>query len=247
VTLYIGTSWKMNKTIAEARAFVSELNAVPRWPENVQPFILPAHTALSAVRCELDPRTGVWVGAQNAHWKPNGAVTGEVSMSMVKDAGASLVEIGHSERRACLNETDHSVNLKIIAALDSDLIPILCVGEGLEVRRRGGALAFVMDQVDAALTGIPAAACRRILIAYEPIWSIGDAGIPASPKAVAEIVSAIRGSRDVLGVLYGGSVNHENAKELLAIVSIDGLFVGRSAWTAQGFLRLVSLAAGTLR
>jgi triosephosphate isomerase len=243
VTVYIGTSWKMNKTLDEARAFAMALNEVSVWPESVQPFVLPPHTVLSTVRTTLDPRTGVWVGAQNAHWVPSGPFTGEVSMTMVKDAGASIVEIGHSERREQFNETDRSVNLKVIAALAAGLVPLLCVGERLETRSRGETLGFVLKQVDAAFANISDNDARKILIAYEPVWAIGDSGIPARPEDVAEVISAISTSRDVRGVLYGGSVNHANAAELLSVPAVDGLFVGRSAWTADGFLSLVSIAA----
>lgn len=242
-TVYVGTSWKMNKTIEEARAFVAALNSAPTWPMPVQPFVLPPHTVLAMVREELDPRTGVWVGAQNAHWMPSGPYTGEVSMTMVKDAGAQLVEIGHSERRLHLNETDESVNLKVTAALAAGLVPLVCVGEGAEVRRRGQATEFVLRQVGAALTGVSPADERRVLIAYEPVWAIGENGVAADAEDVAEVVTAVRRQHRVEGVLYGGSVDQANAAALLAIPALDGLFVGSSAWEADGFLQLVSLAA----
>jgi len=204
VTVYIGTSWKMNKTLDEARAYVETINAAPTWPDTVQPFVLPPHTVLSTVSAALDPATGVWIGAQNAHWAAHGPYTGEVSMTMVKDAGAGIVEIGHSERRELFNETDRSVNLKIVAALAAGLVPLLCVGEGLETRSRGEALRFVLAQVDAAFADFSADDSRKVLVAYEPVWAIGDAGIPARPEDVADVISAISSSRDLRGVLYGG-------------------------------------------
>lgn len=243
MTVYVGTSWKMNKTLDEARAYVETLNAAPTWPGTVQPFVLPPHTVLSTVRAALDPATGVWVGAQNAHWAPHGPYTGEVSMTMVKDAGAEVVEIGHSERRELFNETDRSVNLKVVAALTAGLVPLLCVGEGMETRSRGEALRFVLAQVDAAFAGLSAEDTRKVLVAYEPVWAIGDTGIPARAEDVADVITAISSGRDLRGVLYGGSVNHANATELLSVPAVDGLFVGRSAWDADGFLSLVSLAA----
>lgn len=242
MTTFIGTGWKMNKTIAEARAFVVQLNAFSAWPRDVQPFIIPPHTVISTVSDTLDASTGVWVGAQNAHWMPSGAYTGEISMNMVKDAGATLVEIGHSERREHFNETDASVNLKVRAAIEEGLVPLLCVGEDRETRDSGAAVEFVVAQVQAALRGVDDVDSPKILIAYEPIWSIGDDGTPASAAVVQEIARSIHDRFAVRGVLYGGSVNIDNAAELLSLPAVDGLFVGRSAWTADGFLQLVRLA-----
>ena len=246
--VWIGTSWKMTKTIAEAREFVRAIAGVPI-PAGVQPFILPAHTSLAAVRDELPPDSPVLLGAQNAHWAPEGAGTGEVSMRMVADAGASLVEIGHSERRERFGETDETVGLKTRAALDEGLTPLVCVGEPASVRSSGHEVAYVTAQVDAALSRLVPAEVPRLLVAYEPVWAIGASGRPArreeiAPvmRAITEVVSAASGGEGCLAVLYGGSVDAANADDLLTEPDTDGLFVGRAAWTARGFLRLVSIA-----
>ncbi len=146
----VGTSWKMNKTLAEATAYVDELVAAGV-PASVEAFILPAHTALAAVRDRLPRDARIRLGAQNAHWAPEGAGTGEVSMRMVRDAGATLVEIGHSERRNQFGETDEDVARKVEAALDHDLTALVCVGEPREVRDAGDPEDYVVTQVRSAL------------------------------------------------------------------------------------------------
>lgn len=248
-TVWIGTSWKMNKTISEARTYVDQLSEVLE-PPAVQPFLLPAHTSLAAVRDCLPATSRMLLGAQNAHWVPEGAVTGEVSMRMVADAGAQLVEIGHSERRAQFGETDRSVSLKARAALDHDLAPLVCVGEPLSARRAGGAEAFVVAQVRGALADVRPEEIGAVLLAYEPVWAIGVGGRPAEPQEVAPVMTAIAETVAELSVgggcralLYGGGVDLDNASALLANPGTGGLFVGRAAWTADGLLGLIAVGA----
>ena len=247
--LWVGTSWKMNKTLAEAADFVDELLASPV-PPGIQPFVLPAHTALASVRDRVPRDSSLLIGAQNAHWGPEGAGTGEVSMRMVADAGASVVEMGHSERRESFGETDATVAAKAAAAVRAGLTPLVCVGEPLEVRRSGGASDFVAAQVTAALSHLEAADATRVLVAYEPIWAIGEHGIPATSEQIAPVmalisgtVTQVAGGRAPLGVLYGGGVNPGNAAELLGDPHTDGLFVGRAGWTASGLVELLQLCA----
>jgi triosephosphate isomerase len=247
--VWIGTSWKMTKTIAESLDFVREVAGAPV-PPGVQPFLLPAHTSLAAVRDAMPADSPILLGAQNAHWAAEGAGTGEVSMRMVADAGAVLVEMGHSERRESFGETDETVARKAKAALDAGLTPLVCVGEPIAVRAAGDAEAFVSLQVRAALSMLGAEQATRVLVAYEPIWAIGTAGRPATLGEVAPVmaeivrtveqVSAGAGCR---ALLYGGSVSPDNADELLGEENTDGLFVGRAAWQPSGFLRLLEMAA----
>jgi triosephosphate isomerase len=239
----------MNKTLAEAAAFVDVLGSA-ELPPGVQPFVLPAHTALAHVRDRLPPGSPVLLGAQNAHWGPEGAGTGEVSMRMVADAGARLVEMGHSERRAAFGETDRTVALKAAAALEHGLVPLVCVGEPREVRDAGGAADFVAAQVRAALTEVDPADVGRVLVAYEPIWAIGEHGRPATQEQIApvmgliaEVVAQESGGASLLALLYGGGVDAGNAEELLTDPHTDGLFVGRAGWDVDGFLRLLQLCA----
>ncbi|MBM9468990.1 triose-phosphate isomerase [Nakamurella leprariae] len=246
---WVGTSWKMNKTLAEARTFVDVVTASPP-PAGLQPFVLPPHTALAAVRDRLPDNSPYLLGAQNAHWGPEGAGTGEISMRMAKDAGARLIEMGHSERRESFGETDETVALKAAAALDHDLVPLICVGEPRSVREAGEAPTFIAAQVRAALSRVAAERIGQVIVAYEPIWAIGTAGQPATPEQIAPVMAVIaetvdghgRGSA-ALALLYGGGVNADNAAAILGDPHTDGLFVGRAGWSPEGFLRLLDLAA----
>ncbi len=249
MTVWIGTSWKMTKTIGEARAYAAVL-ADASFPDGVQPFVLPAHTSLAAVRDTLPPACPVLLGAQNAHWAPEGAGTGEISMRMAADAGATLVEMGHSERREQFGETDETVARKARAALDARLVPLICVGEPAQVRAGGMAEDFVRAQVRAALARLAAEEMPAVVLAYEPIWAIGEHGRPAtagevSPvmAAIVDEVSQVSGGRSARSLLYGGSVHQGNAADLLEDPHTEGLFVGRAAWDVEGFLALVDLGA----
>jgi triosephosphate isomerase len=246
--IWIGTGWKMNKTIAEARAYAAEL-ATATIPDSVQPFILPPHTALAAVRDELPKDSPVLIGAQNAHWAAEGAQTGEISMRMAADAGATLIEMGHSERRANFGETDETVGLKARAALDAGLTPLICVGESIEVRDAGRADEFILGQVRGAVALLSASDIAGVIVAYEPIWAIGEHGRPATAEETAPVMAAIANELDSLSggtgcraLLYGGSVNQENAAGLLLDPNTDGLFVGRAAWSPEGLLALIQIA-----
>lgn len=251
--LWVGTSWKMTKTLAEASAYaavlVRELDA-DTVPPGVRPFVLPPHTALATVRDALPGNSPVLVGAQDAHWEPDGAVTGAVSMRQVRDAGASLVAVGHSERRRRMRETDEVVAWKVRAAAEAGMVPLLCVGEPAPIRESGRHLEFVCAQVRAGLAEVPGAGLPGLLVAYEPVWSIGDSGTAARSEQVRPVVDAIREVASDLvpplpdgapvPILYGGSVALANAEALLES-GVDGLFVGRAAWQAADFVRLVHL------
>jgi triosephosphate isomerase len=244
----------MTKTIGEALAFVDAVAAVPV-PDGVVPLLLPAHTALAAVRDRLPASSPLRLGAQNAHWAPEGAGTGEVSMRMAADAGARFVELGHSERRASFGETDATVALKVRAALDAGLRPLVCVGEPGPVRDAGDQVAFVTAQVSAALAPVRPDERGRVLLAYEPVWAIGEGGRRPETDEVAPVLAAVAAlavgggvpADDAPVVLYGGSVDRLNAAALLDDPSTDGLFVGRAAWTADGFLALLQLAGRSAR
>lgn len=251
--LWVGTSWKMTKTLAEARAFVDDLVAY-QVPAGIQAFLLPALTALAAVRDRLPADSGVLLGAQNAHWEPDGAVTGEISMGMASDAGATLVEIGHSERRARFGEDDETSALKVAAAVAARLVPLICVGEPLQVREQGDAEAFVAGQLRRALAAVDAASVSTAVVAYEPVWSIGTAGRPATAAQVAPMMATIRrvgaeitGGGTFQAVLYGGGVSAANVADLLGDPRTEGVFVGRAGWLASGFIELLELCGPIAR
>ncbi|GHS84772.1 triosephosphate isomerase [Actinomycetota bacterium] len=245
--VWLGTSWKMTKTLADATAWARAV-AAAHWAglPTVRPFVLPPATALTAVRDVL-VGSPVEVGAQNAHWADAGAWTGEVSVPQVRDAGAVLVEIGHSERRAWFGETDRTVNLKVHATLRHGLTALVCVGEPEAAFRAGRSVEHVLAQTRAALADVTD--LGRVLVAYEPVWAIGEQGRPARPDEVAGVVAALAAEVGPAGVrlLYGGSVDTSNAADLLAVPGLDGLFVGRAAWAAEGFLALAALAATAVR
>jgi triosephosphate isomerase len=247
---WIGTSWKMNKTLDQALAFANALRAAATDPR-LQPFVIPPFTAARQVKAALAD-TRVKVGAQNMHWADDGAWTGEISPPMLRDCNLDLVELGHSERRVHFGETDATVGLKTEAAIRHGLIPLICIGETLAQREQGRATAVLETQVRAALHNLsPDQKAAPILLAYEPVWAIGANGIPAtSDYADARQSEIIATAEDVLGrripCLYGGSVNPGNCAELFACPNVDGLFIGRSAWAVDGYLDILARCAATL-
>lgn len=250
MTHWIGTSWKMNKTLAEARAFAEGLLGASVDPR-IQPFVIPPFTAVREVKTMLSA-TKVKVGAQNMHWADEGAWTGEVSPVMIKDCGLDIVELGHSERREHFGETDETVGLKTEAAVRHGLIPLICIGETLAERQAGRAQEVLETQVRGALSKLTGTQKQaEILLAYEPVWAIGVNGIPAtSDYADARQAEIIAVAKDVLGrkvpCLYGGSVNPQNCEELITCPHIDGLFIGRSAWNVAGYLDILAKCAAKL-
>ncbi len=247
--LWIGTSWKMNKVRAEARAFAETLAASDlARADAVQLFVVPPFTAVAEV-ADILAGTRVVVGVQNLHWAEDGPWTGEISGAMAADAGATLAEIGHSERRTHFGETDATVALKVAAALRHGLVPLVCVGDTREEYDAGHTAQALDRQVRAAVSQVSPEEAGRVVMAYEPVWSIGEGGTPAEPGfADAQHALIKKTARDLTGrdlrVLYGGSVNPGNCVALAAQPHVDGLFVGRSAWQPQGYLGIVAKVTG---
>lgn len=251
MAFWVGTSFKMNKTLAEALAFASRLAEADRDSDPlIQRFVIPAFTAVREVKRALSG-TSVKVGAQNMHWEDAGAWTGEVSAPMLKDCELDLVELGHSERREHFGETDETVGFKVAAAVRHGLTPLICIGETLQQRQSGLADAVLRKQVEAALGPVADMADAQVLLAYEPVWAIGVNGIPATADYASERHGKIADvAMGVLGrqvpVLYGGSVNPQNCEELIAQAHIDGLFIGRSAWSVDGYLDILRRVAAAI-
>lgn len=251
MAFWVGTSFKMNKTLAEALAFASRLAEADRDSDPlIQRFVIPAFTAVREVKRALSG-TSVKVGAQNMHWEDAGAWTGEVSAPMLKDCELDLVELGHSERREHFGETDETVGFKVAAAVRHGLTPLICIGETLQQRQSGLADAVLRKQVEAALGPVADMADAKVLLAYEPVWAIGVNGIPATADYASERHGKIADvAMGVLGrqvpVLYGGSVNPQNCEELIAQAHIDGLFIGRSAWSVDGYLDILRRVAAAI-
>lgn len=250
--LWIGTSWKMNKILAEAESFAHSLrDADTDRDPRIQRFVIPSFPNIREVKTIL-AGTSVKVGAQNMHWADQGAWTGEVSPLMVKDCGAQIVELGHSERREHFGETDETVGLKAEAAVRHGMIPLICIGETLQQREAGRAQEVLEMQVRRALGQLSEdQLSASVLLAYEPVWAIGDNGVPAtSDYADARQGEITDVAKSVLGhkvpCLYGGSVNPSNCEELIQCPHIDGLFIGRSAWSVEGYLDILGKCATTL-
>lgn len=241
---WIGTSWKMNKTRAEAKQFAETLKASPIADTRLaQPFVIPPFPYIAEV-AQILAGSRVKIGAQNMHWDDHGAWTGEISPLMVKDCGASIVEIGHSERRTHFGETDETVGMKVKAALRHGLTALVCIGDTRNEYEAGRTAEVLERQTRRALGDLGGKAQGSVIIAYEPVWSIGEGGTPADPdfanrqhERLKALTAELTGS--ALPILYGGSVNAENCRALAAMSDIDGLFIGRAAWKAEGFIGIV--------
>lgn len=239
-------NWKMHCTADEAVVLATELVERLASGVEVEVIVSPAYPSLIPVR-EALAGSAIALAAQNIHWEPKGAYTGEVSAEMAKDAGCTHVIIGHSERRALFGETDASVNRKVIAALAMGLTPIVCVGETLTDREAGSTREVVLSQLDGALEGLDDEAIGQLIVAYEPVWAIGT-GHTATPAQAQEVHGWIRerlaslagyGVADSLRILYGGSVKPDNVAELMGQTDIDGALVGGASLKADSFERIV--------
>jgi len=244
----VAANWKMNKTIEEAEVFLGEfLPTVGETPADV--VLCPPFLALMAV-VELCLQSRVRVAAQNMHEELSGAFTGEVSAPMLREIGVDGVVLGHSERRQYFAESDDALSRKVPAALDAGLEPILCVGE-TEAQRDGGETEDVLRrQVEADLGGAGDERLSEVVVAYEPVWAIGT-GRTATPEQAEEAIAFIRSlvaarsgdAAERIRILYGGSVDPGNARELLGRPGIDGALVGGASLDADAFAAIVSAAA----
>ncbi len=245
----IAGNWKMNLNAEEAKKFITQLKSKAsqaKWCDVV--LCVPFLQIPAAVRAAK--HTKIAIGAQNCHFEENGAYTGEISCKMLAEAGVKYVIIGHSERRRDNNETDTTVNKKVLAALQAGLRPIICVGETLEMRDNDVTLDVVRMQVKTALRGVMQDQIRRVTIAYEPIWAIGT-GYTATSEQAGEVCEAIRevvrqlyGARlaRAVSVLYGGSMNTANAAELLAQPDVDGGLIGGASLKTESFEKIIEAA-----
>jgi triosephosphate isomerase len=242
-------NWKLNKTIAESLALVTELNNQLASVRDVEIGVAPVATALHAVARRLeDTHIGAW--GQNCHSIERGAFTGEVSASLLRDAGATGVIIGHSERRTLFGETDEGVARKVRAALDGGLRVIVCVGESETERDGGRTESRVGAQVAAAMAPVSLADLERLVVAYEPVWAIGT-GNTATPAQAQEVHAHIRKrlterfGAEIAGAIriqYGGSVKPDNAAELMRQADVDGALVGGASLKAEDFAGIVKCA-----
>jgi len=239
---YMIGNWKMNQTQKEVTTFFNELNelGVPEGNFGIAPQLIHIPLAQS-----LTKKTSVKIGAQNCSSENFGAFTGETSTDSLKDLGVEFTLIGHSERRSYYNESDSIINKKVIKALSTNLLPVLCIGETLEERKADKTLDIVLGQIKAGLQSVKLENSDQIILAYEPVWAIGT-GETATPDQAEEVHLAIRnllkelyGSvGEKISLLYGGSVKPENVVELLAKPNINGGLVGGASLKAESFYAL---------
>jgi len=235
---FFGTNLKMHQTAAETAEFVARLTQVASG--GVQLFVIPPFTSLAGAVAKAH-EADIWLGAQNVHWAPAGEFTGEISGRMLRALDVDLVLIGHAERRRIFGEDDALIARKLTAAQTAGLRVLLCVGETADERRCGASVETVVRQARIALDGI--ADRSRVMVAYEPVWAIGEGGAVADPAAVSDVTAALRELLGAIPLLYGGSVTAETAHGYAQMPGIDGLFVGRAAWTPDGFERVFKAAA----
>lgn len=240
----LGTNWKMNKTLAEGLAYTEALMAIIEKYGQFEFFMIPPYTHLWKIKEALAAqKSPLKLGAQNMHEQDFGQFTGEISPLMLAEIGVDLIELGHSERRQYFNESDEAVNRKALAALKHGFTPLICIGEQQADKDYGVSQEMLAKQLKIALTDVPAAAIAQFWIAYEPVWAIGVGGTPAPAAYVGDIHDFLRAvlidrygpaGKDV-PLLYGGSVNIDNARDYARLANVDGLFIGRSAWEPELF------------
>ena len=243
----IAGNWKMYKTQAEARAYFSAFVPLVQGSNHCDIIVAPPFTAIAASVAAVNG-TSISIAAQDMHGAPEGAFTGEVSAAMLVEVGCRVVIIAHSERRQYFGETDESANIKVKAAMDAGLTPILCVGELLADREAGKTEEVLARQFGGGVAALTGAEFSRIILAYEPVWAIGT-GRTATPEMAAGVhrflrqLAAARFTPERAGglrILYGGSVKPDNIKGLMAQVEIDGALVGGASLNAAAFASIVN-------
>ena len=252
----VAGNWKMNLTHLEAIALVQKIafSLTPATMEKVETVVLPPFVSLRGVQTLIDgDQLDVGYGAQDISSHDSGAYTGEVSGAMLAKLGCQYVVVGHSERRQYHNEDDATVALKAQAAFKNGIVPIVCVGEGLDVREAGEHVAYVVAQLEGSLAGISADSAKDVVIAYEPVWAIGT-GKTATGEDAQEVCSAIRDKladlysgdlADRVRILYGGSVKPDNAALLATQADVDGALVGGASLDGEQFAMICQLSATT--
>ena len=239
----------MNMTPAQTKAFIEELAPMVKGMDKCDVVLcVPAIDIPAAV--EAAKGTNINIGAENVHFKASGAYTGEISAEMLVEAGVKYVVIGHSERRQYFGETDQTVNLRTLAAVNAGLTAIVCVGETLEQRELGYTETLLKFQTKMALTGISKEQLKNIVVAYEPVWAIGTGVTATADQAdegngyVREAIAEVYGKdvAETVTVQYGGSMNDANAAELLSKVNVDGGLIGGASLKTDKFTAIVKAA-----
>ena len=251
--ILFGSNLKMYKTTSETVAYLQKLQELSGDIPGIQLFIIPSFPTLHCASEAIDHEK-IRLGAQNMGWEEEGQFTGEVSARMLEEEGIDLVMIGHSERRHVFGETDYEENKKVLKALEHGFITLLCIGETAQQKEFGISREVLREQLKIGLHGVELKEDSELWVAYEPVWSIGVNGTPASAdyaeamhQEIKACLKELFGERGLeIPVLYGGSVNPGNASELIVQPSIDGLFTGRAAWQADKFNALIHQALDAL-
>ena len=245
----IAGNWKMNKTPAETTALINEMKPLVAGADCEVVLCVPFVDIPAAVEAAKD--SNIKIGAENVHFKDSGAYTGEVSADMLLELGVEYVVIGHSERRTYFGETDQTVNLRTLKALEKGLKPIVCVGETLEQRELGYTETLLKYQTKMALTNVSAEQLKNVIIAYEPVWAIGTGVVATDDQAdegngfVRAAVAEAYGAEAAEGITiqYGGSMNAKNCDGLVAKVNVDGGLIGGASLKAPDFATIVKAAS----
>ena len=249
--LIYAANWKMHHGPSAAREFLTRFLQVTSPLAGRRLWFFPPSVSIGAACETASGREDVTVGAQNVHWEPKGAFTGELSIPLVMEAGARAALIGHSERRHLFGETDEQVARKLGATLKAGMIPLVCMGETLAEREGGRTEQVVTRQVAALQERISSEHWSRVVLAYEPVWAIGT-GRNATPEDASTVCGLLRGIvGEVAGadaaasvrIQYGGSVKPSNAAELLSAPDVDGALVGGASLEADDFSRIVQAAS----
>lgn len=245
----IAGNWKMNKTPSQAKALIEEMKPLVKDADCDVVLCVPFVDIASAI--EAAKGSNIKIGAENVHFKASGAYTGEIAADMLKELGVEYVVVGHSERRQYFAETDMTVNLRSLAALEAGLKPIICVGETLEQRKLGYTETLLKFQTKMALTNVKPEQLKDIIIAYEPVWAIGtgetataeqaDEGNGYCRQAIAEVFG--KELAETVTIQYGGSMNAKNCAELLAKENVDGGLIGGASLKAEDFSVIVKAAS----
>ena len=246
-TPLVAANWKMYKTVRETVVYIKEFRSLVKDVDDVDIVVAPPFVSVAAA-AEAARSSNVAIAGQDLYWEREGAFTGEVSAHMLREAGAELVIVGHSERRAKFAETDRDVNLKVKAALEGGLLPIVCIGETLEERESGHTLAVLDRQISAGLEGLTVEQVSSLAVAYEPVWAIGTgrtATAGQAQEAHAHIRARIRewigpAAADAVRIMYGGSVKPANARELMSQPDVDGALVGGASLEVRAFAEIVA-------
>lgn len=243
--LYLGTNLKMYKNISQTRDYLIRLRDLTTdLAGSIDLFVIPSFTTLPVAQEVLQGSHIRW-GAQNMHWEETGQFTGEISPLMLREVGVTIAEIGHSERRHIFGEDDNALRKKVKSSIDHGMTALLCIGETAKEKADGISDEALSIQIKRGLKNIVPDDGDNVWIAYEPVWAIGINGIPADPEYVELRHMAIRNVCKLIlpeihiPILYGGSVNPQNAKELIDLRDVDGLFIGRAAWEAEKFNILI--------